>query len=88
MIFRPMETEKTVELSETPHNGPYRAEETDLAVGVHAVLKEESGLIMTFSAKTRTELSKILSQRPKAQVLAVYKGKKLSVQEKKSFTFS
>jgi hypothetical protein len=60
----------------------------EMTVGVHAVMQDELGTIFIQSAKTRMELGKLLSTMPGLRVVSVIKGKKLTVHEKKSFSFA
>lgn len=56
--------------------------------GVHAVMKNATGDILTVTGKTRTELNKLLQEISGYEVLHVYKGKELNIKEKVSYSFN
>lgn len=63
---------------------------TDQAAGkgVHAILKNTMGDIITVTATTRTGLAKELQKHPDYDIIRVYKGRELAVKKKASYSFN
>ncbi len=54
---------------------------------LHAVTISQEGVAATMSFRTQRELNKALQTTPSLKVLAVFRGKKLIMQEKVSINF-